>query len=239
MTKPLFPKLAPLTFSWGFIRSSSGMVAEEFRLWLAGIGVPCAITEIDCQIEEALQQLTPLTLPPGKRLFVATRSEWTACFDNGARGADLLSLMTILTDRLRCEGLLLHCATDRRMYSNKDRGEHLTHVGFQFFRPGPEASTGPVRAVSLEQYYGKWKFASGGTPLPEEAPFHCEGKRVRERLTLDMIDTCCRSFGLAPFDPSFYLPHGRLADSQSSPGDRYSVRLSLAEAREVFSLGSD
>lgn len=235
MTTALFPELAPLTFSWGFIRADPARVQEHLRSWLLGIGIPCVVGEMDRPLGEALRSLPPLTLPPSKRLLVATRAGWTACFDNGAKGADLLSFMTILTDRLRCEGLVVRCANDRRMYSSRDRGDHFTHLGFEFFRPGSEPSIGPERAVALSQYYGKWKFTAGGPPLSGEDVSRYEVAAAQDRLTLDLIDSCCRPLGLVPFDPEFYLPQGYIADSHTGAGSSYAISLSLPEAGAVFS----
>ena len=195
------------------------------------------LSAVDLSIGEALLTLSPLTLPPSKRLMVATQSSWTACFDNGTRGTDLLSFMTVLTDRLRCEGLILHCANDRRMYANRDQHNHFTNLGFEYFRPVGEASIGPERAVSLSQYYGKWKFAAAGPPLPAEDLSRYEMTSTRSRLTLDMLDSYCRSLGLSPFNPEFYLPHGYLADSYTNGTTRYAATLSLHEAGAVFSQG--
>jgi len=234
MATTLLPELAPLTFSWGFIRAGTVTVQEQLRSWLLGIGVPCIVREVDRPLNEALLTLSPLTLPPSKRLLLATQSEWTACFDNGVNGADLLSFMTVLTDRLRCEGLVLRCVNDRRMYSSRDREDHLTHLGLEFFRPGPEPSVGPERAISLRQYYGKWKFSAGGPPLPAEDTSRYEKTPTQDRLTLDLIDSYCRSLGLAPFESEFYLPQGHMIDSYSSSSIKYSIMLSLPEAGAVF-----
>src|SRR5262249_36881793 len=148
------------------------------------------------------------------------------------------SFMTILTDRLQCEGLVLRCANDQRMYSSRDQEDHLTHLGFEFFRPGPEPSVGPSRAVSLYQYYGKSKFTAGGPPLPAEELSRYDTVPTKDRLTLDLIDSYCRPLGLAPLEPDFYLPQGYLVDSYGDGANRHTVTLSLPEARAVFSQGS-
>src|SRR5438128_1358780 len=162
MTTPLYSHLAPLTFSWGFLQTGLPRAREVLRSWLLGIDPRCEITDLDSPLDQVFVRMQPLTHPPSKELLVATQSDWIACFDNGANGADLLSLMTVLTSRLKCCGVVIWCATDKRMYAPQDSRDHFTRLGFEVFKPGAEPIVGPTRLVSLSQYYGKWKFVQSG-----------------------------------------------------------------------------
>jgi hypothetical protein len=112
MISPLYPNLAPLTFSWGFLRAEFTQVREALHAWLRNLDAQCDIIDLNTYLEKNLQQLHPLTLPPTKTLLVATQSDWVGCFNNGANGADLLSHMSVLTDRLKCYGVVIRCVND-------------------------------------------------------------------------------------------------------------------------------
>lgn len=233
MTTSLYPHLAPLTFSWGFLQSGIPQVRESLRSWLLGFSPHCDMTDLDGPLDEVLGQMQPLTIPPSKRLLVATQSDWIACFDNGANGADLLSFMTVLTNRLNCCGLVVRCATDKRMYSPQEQQDHFTHLGFEVFKPEAEPLIGPTRLVSLSQYYGKWKFTQGGDPLPDEDVAQYKASPIQGRLTLESIAAFCQSLGLSPFTPAFYRNHSCLATMRGVTN--YPVSRSLIEAQAVFS----
>jgi hypothetical protein len=237
MTTPLYPHLVPLTFTWGFLHTGLLQAREALLSWLLDFSPQVDIADMDSPLEEALVAMQPLTVPPSKRLLVATQSGWTACFDNGANGAELLSLMTVLTSRLKCDGLVIRCVTDKRMYSPPDQEDHFTHLGFEFFRPGVAPAIGPTRAVSLYQYYGKWKFRQGGEPLPAEDSAQYTARPIQRRLSLESIAGFCQSLGLSPFVQSFYL--NRCCAASISGVSNYPVSRSLREAQAIFSQTSN
>ncbi len=232
MTAPLCPHLAPLTFAWGFLQTGLSEASETLRLWMLGIDHQSELVKIDRPLDEVLQGMQPLTLPATKYLLVATQVDWVACFDNCVNGADLGSLMTVLSTRLKCRGIVTKCSTDKRMYSIQDREDHFTHLGFEVYSPGIEQSLGPTRFVSLSQYYGRWKFRQGGKPLPQEDVTEYAGSPIQRRLTLERIDDICQSFGLSPFEVSFYLNHSSilLMKGVTKP----AVSRSLVEAQAYF-----
>lgn len=235
MIQPLHTHLAPLTFSWCFFQCNLAQLQAGVGAWMAELGISYDIQEYSAPLEQALQLLQPLTLPPSKRLFVATTSSWTACFDNGANGGDYLSLMTVLTSRLQCSGLVVRCIDDKRMYSSKDQHPHFTSLGFQVFQTKGERLTGPTRFVSLSQYYGKWRFSEGGEPLAVEQLATCDSSRSRKNVTLDMINAVCQSLGVTPFASSFYLDQTVLVSASPVVSE---VALTLSEARSVFGLST-
>lgn len=236
MTTPLYPDLAPLTFSWGFLRAGLAQTREAIHSWLLSINSQCAIADLDVPLDQALGQMQPLTHPPSKDLLVATQSDWTACFNNGANGPDLLSLMTVLAGRLKCCGVLIRCVTDKRMYSEHDQQDHCTHIGFEVFKPSTEPLVGPIRRVSVFQYYGKWMFTQSGDPLPGEDLTQYKANSIRRRLTLDSIDAFCQTLGLSPLTPEFYLARSCLV-TRTGMAD-YVFSRSLVEAQAIFTLTS-
>lgn len=232
MTTPLYPNLAPLTFSWGFLQTNIHHAKGSLHSWLLKTFPRCEMTDLEVPLEDALRRLQPLTIPPSKMLLVPTQSDWIACFDNGANGADLLSVMSVLTHRLKCTGLILRCAIDKRMYSPKDTQDHFTRLGLEIFKAESEPLTGPTRFVSPSQYYGTWKVNQGGEPLAGENVVQYKVSPIKARLTLDTLDATCQSLGLLPFLPSFYRNYSCLIALEEVTN--YPVRRSLSEAQEIY-----
>lgn len=226
-----------MTFSWGFLKTGLPQASEAFRSWLKSYSSHFETIYLDGSLDKTLEQMQPLTLPASKRLLISTQSNWIACFENGVKGADLLSFMSILTTHLNCEGLVIRCATDKRMYSPHDKNEHFTNLGFDVFAPGAGDSVGPIRSVSLTQYYGKWKFKQGGNLLRGEIAEQYKMNPVQRRVTLESIDTFCHSLGLSPFAPSFYLNRSCLISMQEATD--FPISRSLIEAQATFFNASE
>src|SRR5262249_20049376 len=146
-------------------------------------------------------------------------------------GADLLSFMVVLTDYLKCCGLVIRCVKDKRMYSSKDQQDHFTHLGWEVYEPRAERLISPTRLVSLSQYYGKWRFTQSGDPLPGEEVAQYKATPVQRKLTLDSVSAFSQSLGLSPFAPSFYLSHSCLVTIRGTT--TYTVSRSLVEAQAV------
>jgi hypothetical protein len=122
------------------------------------------------------------------------------------------------------------------MYSPLDEKDHFTHLGWDVFQPAEEPPVGPIRFVSLSQYYGKWKFTQRGNPLPGEDLSQYQKRPIQARLTLDSIAAFCSTLGLTPFTPSFYLPRSCVATMRGVTN--CPVSRSLGEAQALFGLTS-
>src|SRR5215510_2421334 len=102
-------KLAPLTFSFGFLEMPFQTVVDAYVEWHKELNLSVVISPIELPLEQALLELEPLITPHTKRLLMATQSVWTAYFDNGINGGDPFPPISYLSQRLRCKGLAVTC----------------------------------------------------------------------------------------------------------------------------------
>src|SRR5262245_33630259 len=96
--------LAPLTFRWGFLEAPLHSVRDAFVRWKRISLNPAKATSIHAGLEDALRQLEPLDLGSQRVLFLSTRSNWTACFDNGFKGGNPATVVGYLAETLPCRG---------------------------------------------------------------------------------------------------------------------------------------
>src|SRR5262249_60315935 len=71
---------------------------------------------IASSLADALASLLPLTASMMRRLFVATRSDWVACFQNGIQGSDPFPAMSYLAKRMGVLAMRVCCTPDRAKY---------------------------------------------------------------------------------------------------------------------------
>lgn len=101
--------LAPLTFEWGFIEAPLDVVSAAYRRWQRKILHRVRVTQFDLPLADALKQLDPLDRGSQRVLFMNTRSDWTACFDNGVRGGNPATFVGELSRQLTCRGVTVGC----------------------------------------------------------------------------------------------------------------------------------
>lgn len=137
----------PVTFGWGFIKSNPEPLSEFLCSWFISI-YKCKVTSLrfDCLIENSLEKLLPLTFPRTKILLVPTESGWCAIFDNGARGPDLVSLLSVATSKLIREGIQIKRVRDRQMFGSKDKFDHFTCIGYDIYDGRLLDQVGPTRS---------------------------------------------------------------------------------------------
>jgi hypothetical protein len=75
-------------------------------------------------------------------------------------------------------------------------------TSFVLYRPGDGDSL--RRWVGATNDGGRWTWSSAGEPLPFENLDRYAAPRVRDRLTLDMVDNYCAHLGIRLNDPSYY-----------------------------------
>jgi hypothetical protein len=191
-------------------------------------------------LPHALEALPPLTIPgASRRLWVPTRSAWSAYFDNGGLGTDAIGPMSVLAQRLKCRSLKISATVDtlgtKSLYDKTRRGEY-GGSSFQLFGPEAIAHSNSLRAIYAVNDGGRWVFEQSGAPLPFEEPEHYKARRKKDRLPFELLDKYCRVLGIRPFDEDFYLPPERpnatLIEIVAPPEVRNRVReYTLAEVQ--------
>ena len=126
-----------------------------------------------------------------------TKSDWTACFDNSSLGGDQASWVGYLSGRLDCEAILAtHIPVNQYPFPATQ---------FQLLGPQGERPLRYVRTVSAGIFdEGHWRFLTSGAPQSFEDVEAYARRRIRDRLTRDLILEYLSSFGIAADDPDFY-----------------------------------
>lgn len=73
----------PVTSDMGLIKSGIEQTVSELVQWHGALDIRYIRSEVVTNLAEALNALPPLSAEMRRRLFVATRAGWTACFQSG------------------------------------------------------------------------------------------------------------------------------------------------------------
>lgn len=198
----------PVTSSSGFIQAPIDKVTRAFLNWneeiFAGHEVQFQTQQVSGQIEEVLMNLSPLTSPlPTKYLFIPTASPWTAFVDNGWRGTDPVSAMSVLAEKLACAAMRVTYV--EHTMPSKVTKDTLGEYGATILEV--YAADGSCRrTIYAANDGGKWKFGQSGEPYPFENLTLYTAKKVRNRFKLETLIEYLAKLGLSPFDRSWFLP---------------------------------
>jgi hypothetical protein len=103
-------------------------------------------------------------------------------------------------------------------------------TGFSLYGPEPTEWLNLVRAVSAVQDAGRWEWTATGAVQPFEEAERYQQRRVRDRLTQDMLARYCAAFGIRPFDEAFYGAEGYLIENGNVRGSVRTETLQQARA---------
>jgi hypothetical protein len=224
----LAPEFAPITFAVGFLERSLEEVAAALRVWYAEAGIARALQPASsAPFPAALAQLEPLGAPDFRRLWVATSSpRWrTAYFDGFVNGTDAFPPVSYLAERLGCHGLIAGAQPDSAACFG------ATHVALY----GPAATDwlNLEWSVAARNDGGRWTFQRTGPEQPFEEPEAYTRRRIRDRLTPELLRNYCRALEV-PLDAAALGPACVLdVPTGHAHGQR---RETLAQARARFGL---
>jgi hypothetical protein len=226
---------APVTSTMGFLELDAEQAAQAFATWQRGLvtshGSTIDVLPISGTLEQVLSRLLPLsggeTL---RRLFIPTRSAWTAYVENGWTGTDAASAMSVMARRLSIRGLRV-VAVPHTLRGNQGRYGAVMLDMFGPEQPGQIHNY--VRALGASNDGGRWVFDQSGEPFPFEQVEQYQARRVRDRFTFEMLKDYLRHLGLAPFEEDFYLPPGSCAwlVQKTGPFTTVGREYTLEEAR--------
>ena len=232
----LSERFAPITTRIGFLRAPLDRVAAEAALWVAGLQPNVRTTELRGRLEPLLPRLEPLVGASRPRMLYveASGGAWTAYFDCGAKGTDPIAPVAVLARTLGCEGVTLTTKPDEYGPAASGRYGRQGAVMFALVGPGgPGDIVGrSVRSVSVIREGSRFRFDEHGEVQPFEQPERYASRRIRERLTSQMLEAYCRALGLDPFEASSYGPRAVLLECDARWDAKGSPQLcSLAEAQ--------
>ncbi len=175
--------------------------------------------ELKATFRDKLERLLPLTAPVDTKLLISsTDSGWCSYIPNGRMGGDVHSQPDYLSGILKVRSISVVLVPD-------EPGGKPGSVQF-VYRDGAAAK--PVETVHGTQYRypmrvvmahkeSKWEFHAHGDPLPFEELGQYEARRIKDRLTPEMIERYCAALGIQLFDPDFYAGYGSVIHKYSPP----------------------
>ena len=113
-----------------------------------------------------------------------------------ATGTDAVSAMGFLARTNQCDA-----ASITTIAGSKRRGGSIT---FEMYGPQPTEWLNHVRAIQVAEDDGRWRFFEAGQPQPFEDLDAYRTRRIRDRLTTDMLSRYCEALGFRPFEVSAY-----------------------------------
>ena len=237
MSQLLEDHFAPITFAWAFLDAPLDRVREAIVTWRHGHHTEIEGHAIEAPLSVALRLLEPLTTLRRRELLLSTKSSWTACFDNSARGGDPFGTASHLALAMKCRSLVVRCIPHTlRAESDQAVGTYGA-VQFELFAPEEREWLNYERAVGVGNDGGRWVFIDEGKPLPFERTERYKEKKIRDRFTPELLEEYCAALGIRLFDEDFYGPHGVLV-TVADPLPEGQKAISLDEARANMGLAS-
>jgi len=202
-------KLAPITSTLGFLKCDAETAATTFYRWETVIcPQPRRCVEMgnitSGSLEDIVKHLLPLTSCAHTRyLFVPTRGQWTAYFDNGWCGSDPSSVVSYLAEQIGCLGVRAAWVPN----TLRNRKGRLGSVVFEVYdKPNPILNIRrSVYLVNEGNWTNNWDFGTSGEPFPFEQTERYQAKRKTDRFTPEMLDTYLKEFGIDAFSEDFYV----------------------------------
>ncbi|WP_224371870.1 hypothetical protein [Hyalangium versicolor] len=231
---------APVTSEMGFLELGAEQAAQAFATWQRGLptshGFTVEVLPVTGTLEQVLSRLLPLSGgETQRRLFIPTRSAWTAYVTNQWTGTDAASPMSVMARWLSIQCLRV-VAVPHTLRGNQGR---YGAVMLDLFGPAqPGKINNYVRALEVANDGGHWVFEQSGEPFPFEQVEQYQARRVRDRFTFEMLKDYLLHLGLAPFGEDFYLPPGSCAwlIQKTGPSTTVGREYTLEQARAAHVL---
>ncbi|MCW2601817.1 MAG: Uncharacterized protein JWM02_3646 [Frankiales bacterium] len=207
-------RYAPVTTRLAFFDISAAAVAEAVfdrdKEMTERWELPWKVKKvpIESNLAGKLHALLPLSsVRASKLLLSATRSNWSAYIPNGYPLGDIHGEPSFFAEKLKVRTLSIVLSED---VPKKQVGS------FQFVLR--DARSGPVKTRSVELHKeSRWQFRQYGDPLPFEDVEQYRAKKLKDRLTVDMVERYCSHLGIELFDPDFYAGEGHIIHSYPPP----------------------
>ena len=180
--------------------------------------VPVQKIEIGGTWEQRLNSLLPLTLHSPKAMISETQSPWCVYVDNGMQRTDLNSDPRYLCKTLGIREVSVVMVKDipndqpgstQFIYMDGTRAEKIGTPTDYYYKI-------PSRYV-LAHRESRWEFEEWGEPFPFEELEQYQARRIKDRLTPEMVERYCSHFGIDLFNPDFYSGRACIFERQVHP----------------------
>jgi len=207
----LSDRYSPITSEIGFLECNAETAKDAYLNWMQPIQAERNIIvegrNVGGDFVSKICSLLPLTSIERRRsLFVPTKSDWTAYFDNGWQGTDAFTAVSYLSQEIGCRGIravsILNTIEQTRTGL---RGRYGATI-FELYASSTDGCSflNTQRSVFAANDGGRWKFGAAGGPLEFEDVKQYESRRIQDRFNPEMLDRYLRSFGIQLFLEEFY-----------------------------------
>jgi hypothetical protein len=224
-------KLAPVTFSAGFLNRPLSDVRDFFLTWKKQLYTSFAFSEIALPLQGALNELQPLTPIPRRWLLLPTTGDWVAYFDNCVRGPDPAPPVCYLSQKLACRGVVVRAVPHTLSDETGTKPGLYGIVQIEMFAPYQTKFLNYERSISVAYEGGKWSFEAVGTVQNFEEAENYQSRRIIDRFTPEMLKRYCYALGIRIDSPEFYQTPGVLCWTNDPLPAGHSA-LSLAQAQQ-------
>lgn len=208
MKELLDARFAPITHSWGFIEAPLTVVDRAYVGWQEKLFPPGgpARQQLSGSLPDLLSLLDPLTAPPTRILWAATKSDWTAYFDNFVNGSDPFPPVNYLSKELKCRGIRVVCCADTPTGADDHAHRSYGGVCLELYSPQGQPPLYYQRSIYAMNEGGRWAFGASGAPFSFEKTDAYLNRRIKDRFTAELLEEYCQVLGIRLFDSDFYGP---------------------------------
>jgi hypothetical protein len=199
-------RLAPITYSLGFLEAPFDEVVSADQDWRISLG-GYSWQRVSGSFEQLLRMLDPLSAPVSRHIWIATRANWTAFFDNFINGSDPFGPISYLAEKLKCRGVIITSQPNTPFVFGACR--------IEIYGPAQKDWLNLIRAVSAINDGGRWVWNTTGEVQPFEDTTHYKARRVKDRLTPKMLQNYCQAIGIEAFEEMFFGNEGFLVKNES------------------------
>lgn len=190
----------PLTAAIGFLDAPFDDIIEADRLWRASVG-KYTFQHLRKPIHHQLTALLPLSAPLTRYLWVKTSSKWTAYFDNFYNGGDPYGPISVLTERLQCQGVIIAYSPQLPQTYGAAR--------FDLYTSAPTSNPHNIlRSVAAINDGGRWSWTMHGAPQVFEYTAQYNARQIRNRLSWSLLVQYGQALGIDLYAESFYANEG-------------------------------
>ena len=185
--------------------------------------VPVQKIDIGGTWEQRLNSLLPLVRYGSKVMVSETQSDWCVYIDNGISGTDLSADPHYLCEKLGVRKIAVTLVRDipkikpgstQFLYKDGTRAEKvLSPIGTGWHNQFP------YRYIAAH-HESRWEFEERGNPLPFEEFEQYQARRIKDRLTPEIVERYCSHFGIDLFNPDFYSGRACVFESWVHPERR-------------------
>lgn len=185
-------KLAPFWLKWNNDRDNRPEWQVKFE-------------EVNGTLEEKLIALLPLN--GRKHLLTETADGNVAYFSNHPISPTIQTEPGLWCETFKLRQIWIMC-------DDIKPSDMIGSVQFNYF----DYAVSPRRERSVYAYKdGRWSFAQHWEPFSFEDQEAYKEKRIRDRLTPEMVERYCQEFGINAYDPDFYNGRGYIMSLRPYP----------------------